>query len=543
MKKIISCLLLLFICFFITKTKTFALDTETEKIPISEYANQKCGDKVFYYLEDNNKTLNITGEGMMYDYSLDNNNLVPWNSYLNTIEKVYVGSGVTYIGNYSFHNCVKLKTINISDSVTGFGEYVFSNCESLTSLSFSKNVISILDNTIDNCVALTSIVVDANNTKYDSRNLCNCLIETSSNTLIDASNNSSIDSSIRAIKKRAFNGYKDYDYIFISKDITTLEDYIFEDCDSGLTIYTDASSDLINWSNKYMNYDSTHKLTVIYNTSYTDYQKISSQIVIDFSSTNLKANDIVYVNGDKYVIDEKLLVRSDNTGANVVTTYDVANSTNQDVHTQYPKSMRVFFLEKIKEKKYKAKENTNFKDILSYAGASIRIVGKKGIRIITSIPTTSRNSLLNTNLDGYKVMEYGTLMAWNTKLNGQEPVVGRANVSKGRAYDRVNKINSLYKQGNGKYQYTNVLVGSYTDEECARDVAMRSYMIIRPTTASDSSKDIVIYGGTLYRSISYVALQNKAAFKPNTENYEYIFSLIKAGYPDVYDEEYVGDKQ
>jgi len=67
---------------------------------------------------------------------------------------------------------------------------------------------------------------------------------------------------------------------------------------------------------------------------------------------------------------------------------------------------------------------------------------------------------------------------------------------------------------------------------------MRSYIIIRLKGQSDASKDIVVYGGTLYRSISYVALQNKKAFKKGTNGYEYIFKLIKAAYPDVYNNEY-----
>ena len=203
--------------------------------------------------------------------------------------------------------------------------------------------------------------------------------------------------------------------------------------------------------------------------------------------------------------------------------------------------MKVYLLEDDGNGGKKAVHHPNFDNILSYAGASIRITGNRGIRIITSIPTAKKNQLINQEIDGFKVMEYGTLMAWASNVpQGKEPtydLVGNG-VSKGRAYDRINNIYVVFKESGGVTQYTNVLVGNYSDEQCCSDVAMRPYMVIRPKNATDSSQDVVLYGGTIYRSISYVALQNKNAFKPGTSGYEYIWKLIKAGYPEIYDEEY-----
>ena len=260
---------------------------------------------------------------------------------------------------------------------------------------------------------------------------------------------------------------------------------------------------------------------------------------VNVEEFNIEENSIVYVDGQPVAVDKDNNVVIDK-DSKVLVTYQTKNSNSSDKHNQYPTGMNVYFINRNKSGYYLTYKS-NFDNILNYAGASIRISGKKGIRVITSIDTDKVNKLINSNIDGYKVMEYGTIMCWASNLGeNQEPTLGLPKVSKGRAYSRDSNLNSIYKQENGLTKYTNTLVGNYSDQQCASDFAMRSYMIIRPIDASDSSKDIVLYGGTLYRSISYVALQNKNIFKPGTDGYKYIWGLIKAAYPDTYNAEYKG---
>lgn len=271
------------------------------------------------------------------------------------------------------------------------------------------------------------------------------------------------------------------------------------------------------------------------------------------STTNagFKENDIIYVDGKKYVVDNSGNIEIDN-GKNVVaTTYEInESSTPEDIHTIYPKSMKVYIFEKNEDGTLTLNYHENLDDIIKYAGASIRITGKKGIRIITSIPVAKRNSLIKNGYDGYKVMEYGTIMAWESSLNGQEPALEKqadgsfkaiSGCVKGEAFSITNNKNAVFSENKDVIQYTNTLVegDSPWDGKYGDDFAMRSYMVIRPKDANDASQDMVIYGGTLYRSIAYVALQNKNAFNPGSEAYEYIWSLIKAGYGNEYDDDYV----
>ena len=77
-----------------------------------------------------------------------------------------------------------LASITIPNSVTSIGESAFSYCSGLTSITIPYSVTSIGSNAFAFCSGLTSINVESGNTKYDSRNSCNAIIEKATNTLI-----------------------------------------------------------------------------------------------------------------------------------------------------------------------------------------------------------------------------------------------------------------------------------------------------------------------------------------------------------------------
>lgn len=56
-------------------------------------------------------TLNITGNGSIPDYSLDN--LPPWSKYSEYIYNINIGENITNLGNYSFYNFVNLINVRI----------------------------------------------------------------------------------------------------------------------------------------------------------------------------------------------------------------------------------------------------------------------------------------------------------------------------------------------------------------------------------------------------------------------------------------------
>ena len=73
------------------------------------------------------------------------------------------------------------------------------------------------------CSTLTSIVVEKGNTVYDSRENCNAIIETETNTLIQGCNNSIIPNGVTIIRHYAFYYCEGLTTITIPNSVTTIE--------------------------------------------------------------------------------------------------------------------------------------------------------------------------------------------------------------------------------------------------------------------------------------------------------------------------------
>ena len=126
------------------------------------------------------------------------------------------------------------KNTKIPSSVTRIGNYAFFGCSGLTSMEIPSGVTIIGDRAFSGCSGLTSINVEAGNTVYDSRDNCNAIIETKTNTLIQGCNNTKIPSSVTEIRSFAFIDCSGLTSIEIPKGVTSIEYYVFSGC-SGLT--------------------------------------------------------------------------------------------------------------------------------------------------------------------------------------------------------------------------------------------------------------------------------------------------------------------
>ena len=122
------------------------------------------------------------------------------------LTSVTIGNSVTSIGNSAFNWCSGLTSITIPNSVTSIGGYAFYQCCGLTSVTIGNSVTSIGIGAFQNCSGLTSIKVESGNEKYYSRNNCNAIIETSSNTLIAGCKNTIIPNNVTSIGESAFSG-------------------------------------------------------------------------------------------------------------------------------------------------------------------------------------------------------------------------------------------------------------------------------------------------------------------------------------------------
>lgn len=142
-----------------------------------------------------------------------------------------IGNSVTSIGNYVFSGC-GLTSIELPNSVTNIGSSAFYGCNRLTSVVIPNSVTNIKASTFRSCSSLTSIVVEANNSVYDSREECNAIINSSTNTLICGCKNTIIPNSVTSIGDSAFYGCSGITSIEIPNSVTSIGYQAFYDCKS-----------------------------------------------------------------------------------------------------------------------------------------------------------------------------------------------------------------------------------------------------------------------------------------------------------------------
>ncbi len=198
----------------------------------------------------------FTVDGISYYYRYDGDGYNYLKVYVNSVDKERTGhlaipSSVTYmyttfevirIGSSALSGCTGLTSVQIPYSVTAIGDNAFSGCTGLKSVEIPEGVTSIGSSAFEGCTGLTSIVVSNYNDVYDSRENCNAIIKTATNTLIVGCKNTIIPNSVTSIGSSAFSGLTS---ITIPKQITSIGAGAFLGCpdltsiivENGNTVY------------------------------------------------------------------------------------------------------------------------------------------------------------------------------------------------------------------------------------------------------------------------------------------------------------------
>ena len=297
------------------------------------------------------------------------------------------------------------------------------------------------------------------------------------------------------------------------KQNVTFEDFVLEGADAGNYHLTNPQPEGVT-------------ATVTANSGYLDLTDES-----DFDGQT-----DVSIDGDRYPIQEEGEKRYVTLPAScgLLTIYTYVSGDATASHTNYPTSMRVYRI--LREDTGATVEHIpELDDLLIYNGCSIRVTGKQGIRMITGISKSNKAALTGSGLAGYTLVEYGTVVCWADGLPaGETLTLGKSCARSNFAYRR-GVSDPVFAQSGAAMQYTNVLVGFGLDQ-CSRDLIMRPYITLRDAGGAT----VTLCGGSVQRSIGYIATQNRTVFPAGTPAYEYVWNIIHAVYGDAYDSDYQG---
>lgn len=163
-------------------------------------------------------------------------------------------------------------------------------------------------------------------------------------------------------------------------------------------------------------------------------------------------------------------------------------------------------------------------DLISYHGFSIRVQAPAGIRFKSGIDTETKRRLIEGNVDGYHLTEYGTLFITEANMQHYPFVKGGTKVGGGRSYWTENGVvnDKVFETVGGRNRFASVLI-NLSPGQYATNIAFRGYIILE-----DASDTIIVYGPPVSRSIYTVAKQilNKGEFAPGTNGYNYVSNIV-----------------
>ena len=509
------------------------------------------------------------------------------------LESVSLPENLTTIGNGAFYGCTSLKEITLPAGVTTVGESAFSGCGALTDITLPEGMTAIAASTFSDCTGLREIAIPENVTAIGASAFSGCIgLESVTFPAGLATMDAYAFAWCPGLNSITFQGSAPDLADTAFTDVTATACYPAGDAswtedvkrDYGGTITWKALCETHTWSQWEVTTQptctengtesracascglvETRVLTALGHDTVIDQgypptdelpgltdgshcgrcgeilepQKI---IPIPGQATTLVLNraDLgefgdLWVDGVPYGYNldgEMLYVNLPDTERKILTLYSY-NMTSDDPHQVYPVGMKVWRLRN-DGTGYTVEALPELDNLLRYMGSSIRIVGVKGIRMITGVDEDLRARLIDGGVSGYTLEEYGTVLGWADQIVNGSLVLTDSYAKSNFAYKR-GQADPIFSRANGVIAYTNVLVG-FNDDQCVPDIAMRPYLILRDA----DGELLTVYGGMVQRSIGYIAWQNRGVFRPGTESYDYVWGIIHHVYGDQYDEEYAG---
>ena len=200
-------------------------------------------DGIYYTLNKNNNTATVTygtdyignivipsivvSEGISYTVTTIGESAFNCDE----LNSIVIPNTVKEIEKMAFYKCPNLTSVVMSNSLTTIGKEAFYGCKNLSEIEIPNSVTDIDDYAFTACYRLSKIVVKEDNRVYDSRDNCNAIIETNTNTLITGCKNTKIPNSVKTIDDYAFYNCNDLVKITIPNSVTSIGIAVFDDTD------------------------------------------------------------------------------------------------------------------------------------------------------------------------------------------------------------------------------------------------------------------------------------------------------------------------
>ena len=146
------------------------------------------------------------------------------------LEEIVMPKKLKKIDSEAFQGCSSLTKLTLPDSVARIDGLAFCGCSGLTELTLPNSVKSIGDGAFADCSGLEKITVESGNSRYDSRDNCNSIIDKKTNTLIAGCKNSVIPNSVARIDGLAFCGCSGLTELTLPNSVKSIGDYAFAYC-------------------------------------------------------------------------------------------------------------------------------------------------------------------------------------------------------------------------------------------------------------------------------------------------------------------------
>ena len=217
---------------------TLAYDENTKTASVTGYDWDTMPSEVVVpaLVEKNNIVYAVTSIGTQAFCEVYLDSLTLPNSLISIGEKAfwfYQGSiitlpdNVTEIGPSAFYDATSLSSVKLPKNLVTIGDSAFIST-GLSEITIPSKVRNIPVGCFVYC-PFSKITVEEGNTTYDSRNNCNAIIETKTNTLIVGIENTVIPDSVLSIGDSAFV-YKDIEAIDLPEGLIRIGSYAFGYC-------------------------------------------------------------------------------------------------------------------------------------------------------------------------------------------------------------------------------------------------------------------------------------------------------------------------